>query len=203
MLTRVLGNPPPAVSGLTIVTFAPGTSASTRFSSSLSSVAVTVAIARWLLTRPSPPCPVDVAPRRREVGEGVPGRRAASRCRLDRPDGLWGPGRPNLESPDPHLDAMRCLASGSGRDRRSGQRLVRPELDVSARLRRRGRLGRGRRDGAGRTARRLGESSRKLSGEWTSRRRRRRARGDREPRARGRDFDRSRLTGSVELLYGR
>src|SRR6266511_732847 len=125
MLTRVLGNPPPAVSGLTIVTFAPGTSASTRFSSSLSSVAVTVAIARWLLTRRSPPCPVDVALR----------RRAASRCRLDRPDGLWGPGRPNLESPDPHLEAMRCLASGSGRDRRSGQQLVRPELDVSARLR--------------------------------------------------------------------
>src|SRR3954463_15753936 len=73
-------------SGLIIVALAPGTSAETVRSRSCWSVAVTVAMPRWLATG-SPSDPVDVAPGRGEVGERRGGGGSAVRA------GSGGPAR--------------------------------------------------------------------------------------------------------------
>src|SRR5215212_7384554 len=73
-------------SGLIIVALAPGTSAETVRSSSCWSVAVTVAMPKWLATGPSPSHPVDVAAGGGELAEGGGGasRRRALRDRRAR-----------------------------------------------------------------------------------------------------------------------
>src|SRR5438034_5932169 len=114
-------------SGLIIVALAPGTSAETVWSSSCWSVAVTVAMPKWLAIRASARDPVDVAAGCGELAEPG-GRRPWGRGALrgGRPQGArrrrGGRGtrrRGDLDAADAHLDARR---SGGRRGRQAGGR---------------------------------------------------------------------------------
>src|SRR3954451_23834048 len=112
-------------SGLIIVALAPGTSAETVRSSRCWSVAVTVAMPKWLATASSPSHPVDVAAGGGELAEGGRGgarrrarlgRRARSAARLGQRRRGRGRRGADLQPRDPPLDARRP-GGGGGRER--------------------------------------------------------------------------------------